>query len=390
MTHQIYYKNSNEMTFEAKVLECSLVKEGYKILLDQTAFFPGGGGQPHDEGTLNGLKVLKILEEGDNIYHIVQEPLEVGQTVKSVVDHRRRRDFMQQHSGEHIVSGIVSELYGYNNVGFSLGEDKMTADFDGILTDEQVAKIEYLANEAVYKNIPICGQAYTKQEVKEIPYRSKKEIEGIIRLVSIEGYDCCACCGVHVEYTGQIGLIKILSADKHRGGTRLTILCGERALKDYQIKHKHIDVLMSHLSLKPYEVVSGVERLLEERNQLKEQVGRLKTQVFQQKIKNIDKNKALCLLESEVTPFDLRIFVNVWMEESSAPCLLLVLDGNTYKYVLGGSKDQISQIAKVLHEQFNGKGGGKEIFQGTLIGEYEEILNVYESLTSCIEIKKEL
>lgn len=390
MTNQIYYKNSSETTFEAKVLECSLVKEGYKVLLEQTAFFPGGGGQPHDEGTLNGLKVLKVLEEEDNIYHIVQEPLEVGQTIKGIVDHIRRRDFMQQHSGEHIVSGIVSELYGYNNVGFSLGEDKMTADFDGILTDEQVAKIEELANEAIYKNIPICGQAYTQEEIKEITYRSKKEIEGMIRLVSIEGYDCCACCGVHVEYTGQIGMIKILSADKHRGGTRLTILCGDRALRDYQMKHKYIDTLISHLSLKPYEVVSGVERVIEERNQLKEQVGRLRTQVFREKIRNIDKNKPLCLLESEVTPFDLRMFVNVWMEESSVPCLLLVLDDSTYKYALGGSKDQITKIALALHEQFKGKGGGKEIFQGTLIGEYDDILNVYESLTSCIEIEKEL
>lgn len=390
MTNQIYYKNSSETTFEAKVLECSLVKEGYKVLLEQTAFFPGGGGQPHDEGTLNGLKVLKVLEEGDNIYHIVQEPLEVGQTIKGIVDHIRRRDFMQQHSGEHIVSGIVSELYGYSNVGFSLGEDKMTADFDGILTDEQVAKIEELANEAIYKNISICGQAYTQEEIKEITYRSKKEIEGMIRLVSIEGYDCCACCGVHVEYTGQIGMIKILSADKHRGGTRLTILCGDRALRDYQMKHKYIDTLMSHLSLKPYEVVSGVERVIEERNQLKEQVGRLRTQVFREKIRNIDKNKPLCLLESEVTPFDLRMFVNVWMEESSVPCLLLVLDDSTYKYALGGSKDQITKIAQALHEQFKGKGGGREIFQGTLIGEYDDILNVYESLTSCIEIEKEL
>ncbi|MEG0320356.1 MAG: hypothetical protein RR627_10725, partial [Niameybacter sp.] len=185
MTELIYYNNPEVTTFNARVLACDAVEGIYKILLDQTAFFPGGGGQPGDHGTLNGLEVLGFIEEEGAVYHQLRESLEVDQVVEGIVAWERRRDLMQQHSGEHIVSGLIHQLYGYNNVGFALGEDKMTADFDGVLSEGQVAQIEVLANEAIYKNIPITGKGYTQAEIEVAKYRSKKVLEGIIRLVDI-------------------------------------------------------------------------------------------------------------------------------------------------------------------------------------------------------------
>ncbi|MEF9958342.1 MAG: hypothetical protein RR776_00055 [Niameybacter sp.] len=372
MTELIYYNNPEVTTFNARVLACDAVEGIYKILLDQTAFFPGGGGQPGDHGTLNGLEVLGFIEEEGAVYHQLRESLEVDQVVEGIVAWERRRDLMQQHSGEHIVSGLIHQLYGYNNVGFALGEDKMTADFDGVLSEGQVAQIEVLANEAIYKNIPITGKGYTQAEIEVAKYRSKKVLEGIIRLVDIPGYDCCACCGVHVQATGAIGMIKIMSADKHRGGTRLTLLCGARARKDYEMKHTQITRLMGQLSTKPEEVVRGVERLVEEKESLKVQVGQLKAKVFETKLHQEDVHQPLCLLE-EGTPFDLRLFVNLWMERSEAPCLLLAFDGKGYKYALGQQGGQAGALAKQLHEVFNGKGGGKDIYQGALEGDFEAI-----------------
>ncbi|MDA3733094.1 alanyl-tRNA editing protein [Niameybacter massiliensis] len=381
MTHLIYYKKPYEMAFKAKVIKCIESEAGYCVLLDQTAFFPGGGGQPADQGILNGLPVVKLLEEEEHIYHIVGEPLEVGQEVEGIVDAKRRRDFMQQHSGEHIVSGLIHKLYGYNNVGFSLGEEKMTADFDGVLTKEQVEEVERLANEAVYQNIPIQGKGYTQQEIETIPYRSKKRLEGIIRLVDIEGYDCCACCGVHVETTGEIGVIKIITADKHRSGTRLTLLCGGRALKDYQLKNNQVYALMDKLSVKSEEVVEGVCRLVEEKEDLKQQVAKLKRQVFETKMAQVDLQEPLCTLE-EATPFELRLFASIWMERSTAPCLLLTCDEKGYKYALGGPSELVGGWAKTLNSQFKGKGGGREICQGTLEGSYEAIKEAYLKVIS--------
>ena len=184
----------------------SETKEGYEVVLDQTAFYPEGGGQPADEGELGKAKVSDVRIKEHVIYHIVDIPLEVGSYIEGKINFERRFDLMQQHSGEHIISGIINTKYGYNNVGFHLSKENMTADVDGELTNEQVLEIERLANEAIYRNIPVQVGIYTQEQVKDMTYRSKIELNEEVRVVEVPEYDRCACCGTHVKYTGEIGI----------------------------------------------------------------------------------------------------------------------------------------------------------------------------------------
>ena len=192
--------------------------DGYRIVLDRTAFFPEGGGQFGDIGWLNEVKVTDTREKDGIIFHETKEPLEEGSTVKGRLDFEVRFDRMQQHTGEHILSGLVHYLYGYDNVGFHLGEEITTLDFNGELTGEQVEDLELRANGAVFGNVPVQVLYPSKEQLQKVDYRSKIEIEGQIRIVSIPGYDICACCAPHVDRTGEIGLIRIVGCEKHRGG----------------------------------------------------------------------------------------------------------------------------------------------------------------------------
>ena len=227
------YLGEFEATVERSVCEGGM----YRVLLDQTAFFPEGGGQPADEGTLDGIFVTDVQEIDGEIWHTVEAPLEPGKTVVGKLDFEKRFSNMQNHCGEHIVSGIVHRIYGFNNVGFHMGSDVITVDFDGVLTEEQLYDVEQEANEAVLRNVPVTISYPSKEELETMDYRSKKEIEGQVRIVTIEGYDSCACCGTHVAKTGEIRLIKILSAQKNKGGVRVTMLSGEKAYADYCLKH---------------------------------------------------------------------------------------------------------------------------------------------------------
>ena len=263
MTKRLYYEDSFKKHFTATVLECQRAQNLYAIKLDQSAFFPGGGGQPEDYGTINGQVVYKLIEEGETLCHMVEHPFEIGQKVEGKINFSRRLDFMQQHSGEHILSGIIERLYGYSNVGFHLSEETVTADFDGILTENQIREIEKLANEAIREDQAVVCKVYTKEQLETKVFRSKKVFEHDVRVVSIGESDCCACCGVHVKRAGQIGLIKILSAQKHRGGMRLMLKCGLRALEDYENKLNQNREISRLLSVPIEEVTSGVRGLWE-------------------------------------------------------------------------------------------------------------------------------
>ena len=212
------YLGEFEATVERSVCEGGM----YRVLLDQTAFFPEGGGQPADEGTLDGIFVTDVQEIDGEIWHTVEAPLEPGKTVVGKLDFEKRFSNMQNHCGEHIVSG-------FNNVGFHMGSDVITVDFDGVLTEEQLYDVEQEANEAVLRNVPVTISYPSKEELETMDYRSKKEIEGQVRIVTIEGYDSCACCGTHVAKTGEIRLIKILSAQKYKEQLR-TQKSGKKSL----------------------------------------------------------------------------------------------------------------------------------------------------------------
>ena len=238
MTEKLFYQDSHRSTFTAIVQEVRPSGNGYEIILDRTAFFPEGGGQSSDTGSLGGVSVSDVQEIDGKIIHYTDGPLVEGTEVEGCIDWTERFSKMQQHTGEHIVSGLIHKIYGYHNVGFHLGTDSVTLDFNGVVPKEKLHEIEQLANEAVAKNLPVQVLYPTDEELSKISYRSKIEIEGQVRIVVIDGYDVCACCAPHVKQTGEIGLIKLVGMQNYKGGVRISMLCGFRALEDYYQKEK--------------------------------------------------------------------------------------------------------------------------------------------------------
>lgn len=279
-TVKLYEADAYLGEFTATVKKCISEAGIYKVELDQTAFYPEGGGQPADQGTLGDARVLDVQEVDGTIWHTVTQLLEPGTEVVGKLDFERRFSNMQNHSGEHIVSGIIAREYGYHNVGFHMGSEAVTVDFDGVLTKEQLFEIEQQANDAVLRNVPITASLPDREELAQMEYRSKKEIEGQVRLITVEGYDCCACCGTHVSSTGEIRLIKLLGVQNYKGGVRISMLCGEKAFRDYLIKHTNLVGIGQLLSVKPEEAGDAVVRLKEKNIELKKELKQLKKQLY--------------------------------------------------------------------------------------------------------------
>ena len=269
-TKRLYYEDVYIKEFRGTVTECRKTDKGYRILLDQSAFYPEGGGQPCDLGTLNDIRVTDVQEEEGELIHYTEEPLEAGTEVEGKIDWERRFDLMQQHSGEHMVSGLIHEAYGYNNVGFHMGSDVITIDFSGVLTWEQLEEIEEKVNRKIWENSPVRIFYPSEEELKTLPYRSKKELEGKIRLVEFPGADLCACCGTHVTHTGEIGAVKFLSVENFREGVRVSMISSGKRVMDYlktvNDQNRQISV---KLSAKQEETAQAVERLWEENYRLK-------------------------------------------------------------------------------------------------------------------------
>ena len=228
MVEKLFYKDAYLKTFTAQVLDCQKINTGYVIVLDKTAFYPEGGGQPGDFGVIGGAKVLDTHEKAGEVLHYTDIPLEPGTAVEGEINWKRRFDLMQQHSGEHIVSGLVHEKYGFENVGFHMGSDVITIDFSGVMTLEQLRGVELSANQKIWENSLVEIALYNSANLKNVAYRSKKPLEGDVRIVHFSGADTCACCGTHVARTGEIGCIRILSVQSLHEGVRVEMLSGER------------------------------------------------------------------------------------------------------------------------------------------------------------------
>ncbi|MBR5509159.1 MAG: hypothetical protein IKV59_03820 [Lachnospiraceae bacterium] len=375
-TEKLYYTDTHLKEFTATVISCEERKNGYQVVLDRTAFFPEGGGQFGDRGWLNDTEVFDTHEKNGIIYHYTKKPLEAGEMVNGRLDYEERFSRMQQHTGEHILSGIVHQLYGYDNVGFHLGADVTTLDFNGELTPEQVQDLETRANKAVFSNIPVQILYPTKDELKELTYRSKIEIEGQIRIVSIPGCDICACCAPHMDRTGEVGLIKILSCDRHRGGCRVTIVCGMRALSDYRVRQQSVTEVSVALSAKPDKIGDAVLHQKEQYTKLRDQLNRIQAVYLQQKLLEITPvDQYAVIFEEELDNIAARNFVNDAMERCMGICGVFTgTDEGGYRYILGSRSVDVREFAKKLNERFSGKGGGKpEMVQGSLVGEKTEI-----------------
>ena len=384
MTEKLFYEDSYIKEFQARVLSCRERNGGYQAVLTRTAFFPEGGGQSADTGFLytkegEEIRVTDVHEKDGVVYHHISQPVQEGTEVRGKLDFQERFSKMQQHTGEHILSGLVNRHFGYRNVGFHLGTQEVTMDYNGVLTEEDLRQIEYEANEAVAENIPVKVLYPSKEELKNIIYRSKIEIEGQIRIVQIPGYDSCACCAPHVKETGSVGLIKIVGAIHYKGGMRVSILCGFRALEDYRMKEKNVVKISNLLSAKQEDTARAVEHLGQELNRQKEKNKALQERYVALCLENIRKNadpeENIFLFEEELDPGARRDFVNKGMEMTRGLAGVFVgTDDSGYQYVLGSRRPDIQETGKKLNARFQGKGGGRPpMIQGSLKGNEQEI-----------------
>ena len=370
------YDDGHIKEFDATVVACIPCEKGYLLELDQTAFFPNGGGQLADEGTVDGVAVNDVNEENGRILHLVDSDFESGKTVHGVINWDLRFGRMQNHTGEHIVCGVTHSLFGYENTGFHMGTFGITADLSGPLTEEQVRNIEYLANKAVFDNVEITCFYPDESELENIQYRSKLDLTEDVRLVRIEGYDLCACCAPHVKRTGEVGIIKILSHQSHRGGTRLLLKCGFDALEDYCSRCASISAISASLCAKENEVAEAVERLKEEKAKLDyqiEQMNKEKTLKYIKRFKATDSN--VCVFTDDLDADGLRETVNAGKLLCNGIVGVFVISEEGYKYCLGSNTANLSAFAKEFNAALSGRGGGKpEMIQGSVKASKEEIL----------------
>ncbi len=383
MTEKLFYQDSHMRNFRAVVESCEKEGEEYEAVLNRTAFFPEGGGQYADTGVIDKVPVVDVKEREGVIFHRVKRPLAVGKQVEGFIDWEERFSKMQQHSGEHIVSGLVHSHFGYDNVGFHMGRDAITMDFNGILTKAQLKEIEKEANEAVVKNLEIQVLYPSKEELSQIAYRSKIEIEGQVRIVVVPGYDTCACCAPHVKRTGEIGLIKLTGLQNYKGGVRVSMLCGFRALADYEEKAESVKRLSVMLSAKENEVAEEVQRLKEELTAQKGKLARLEGKLLEQKVGELEKNQKLVVLfESDLAGNAPRELVNrILCKGTEIAAVFAGTPADGYRYVVGSKTLDVRPFAKRLNERFQGRGGGKpEMVQGSIsVGEERKIREEVES-----------
>ena len=366
-TRRLFDEDARLLDFEAEVLLCRESGEGWEIVLDQTAFFPEGGGQGGDRGTLDGVRVLDTQERDGLILHQTDAPLPEGIQVHGQVDAERRMDQTQQHSGEHILSGLICATFGCRNVGFHIGAEDVTVDFSRPLSDEELQQVEDAANACVWRNVPVRVWVPDPEELRQLAYRSKKELTGDVRIVSIPGADTCACCGTHVRSTGEVGLIKILSAIHYKGGMRLTIRCGARALRWVRQMHGEVRAVSHALSAKPHEIASAVSRLLQERDQLAYQLGAQAQKLFAVQAE-AEAGRPVRLVAAGGLPAPQLRKAAAQLAEGARLALVLIprAEGG-WSFALSGSGD-VRPAARQLCERFGGKGGGApDMVQGMLL-----------------------
>ena len=373
MTTRYYYKDAYQTTFEARVTGCCETEKGYEILLDGTAFYPEGGGQPCDLGVLKAadktvVNVTDVQEGGEVVRHFCDGPLAVGTKVQGEIDWHRRLTHMREHSGEHIISGIICKTHGYSNIGFHMGKDFVTIDFSGLLTEEQIREAERKANEKVMENVEILAQYPDAEALAVLDYRSKKELSGDIRIVTIPGADCCACCGTHVKRSGEIGPIKVIGSEHYKNGIRLNILIGEKALADYTQKSENTQKISGLLSVKPEHTADAVDKLLESVNALKLEYGALKMQLLEQKVDAVAAGeKSVVLFEKGLSPVDVRKLADKLQEKAEFSAVFCGDDSEGYKYVIISKSMDMAAFGKDFNRSLNGRGGGRNpMIQGSV------------------------
>lgn len=366
-TKKLYYDNPFLRRFAAVVTSCEEAKGGWAVTLDQTAFYPEGGGQSYDTGTLGGAQVREVREKDGVIVHLCDAPLAAGAAVEGAIDWARRFDHMQQHSGEHICSGLICARFHCDNVGFHMGADAVTIDFNADIPWEALLEIEAEANRYIYEDHPIDIRLCRGAALDAIDYRSKKPLAGDVRIVSFPGADCCACCGTHVASSGQVGLVKFLSVQKFRAGVRIELLCGGRALRYLSACWEQDVRVAQALSVKPAASFAAVERLLGELSALKLRCAQLEEAAFAQIAAQYEGKGDVLLFEDEMNGDSVRRLCDAVANACGGRCAVFAGAGNTWKYAISQADGDLRALTKALNAALCGRGGGKPNFvQGSV------------------------
>lgn len=377
MTEKLYDKNAYLQEFTASVVSCKKCDNGFKVLLDKTAFFPEEGGQKCDTGTIGTAKVTSVVINGEDIIHYTDT--EVSGEVVCTLDFEPRLDKMRQHTGEHILSGVIHRLFGYDNVGFHLSDDDVTCDFNGPLSTEQLVLAQTEANKAVLQNRAVKGYYPDRETLATLDYRSKSGIEGNVRIVEIDGIDLCACCAPHVSYTGEVGLIKITEASSYKGGMRLHMACGLRALTDYQTKSDNLSFIAKTLSSTQNNAAEFFKRYVNDTNILKQNLSAAKRELIMLKAQSVQPSDRLVIFEDDLDMNGLRQYVNNLKDKYDTLCAVFSKSDNGYSFTASSDKINMRELAKQLSTSFTARcGGSEQMIQGTVMASRQELENFFK------------
>ena len=361
-TRKLYYGNSHLREFDAEVLSCTETEGGFEIVLDATAFYPEGGGQACDLGTLEAARVLDVRERGEAIVHLCDR--EVCGEAHGCIDWARRFDLMQQHSGEHMVSGVIHRRYGYHNVGFHMGSEVITIDFDGVIPPEDLPSIEAEVNTGIWADLPVRCWYPEPEVLPTVGYRTKRELPWPVRIVEVPGFDKCACCGTHVQRTGEIGLVKLFTSIPCRGGSRMEMACGRRAVELLTQAYDQNRQVSQAFSAKIGETGAAARRMNEMLEQEKFRFGQLQKKLFAALAEGYAGRGNVLHFEENLDSVQIRELADAIAARCGGRAAVFSgSDGNGYGFAMVTREGDLRPFGKAMTGSLNGRGGGKPIFQ---------------------------
>lgn len=382
-TERLYYKDSYIKEFEAKAISCEKRDGFYAVILDKTAFFPEGGGQKSDTGFIGETVIFDVQEENGEIIHKSKEEVKINETYSCKIDWKKRFLRMQNHTGEHIISGIVNRKYGYDNVGFHLDDEYVTFDFNGELTREQIDEIEDEANDIIYKNIKVNTYFPDEKELTTLEYRSKLELTENVRIVIIDGVDICACCAPHVSSTAEVGIIKLLDFMKHRGGVRIVMKAGKLALLDYRDKYKNALGISNLLSVKQQDIFTATEKFYNDLSEERRKFYEYRLSVAERDKENLcEINGSLILVTNGYDSDMMREVVNFATEKTEKyGAVFSGNDSDGYSFVVASKSQDMNILRNELNSKLNGRGGGRDgMIQGKATTTKQQIFDFFKEV----------
>ncbi|RKD27930.1 alanyl-tRNA synthetase [Caminicella sporogenes DSM 14501] len=371
MSKKLFYKNPYIKEFTANINHIIEKKEEFHVELNQTAFFPEGGGQPSDKGYIDDIPVSHVYEKDNKIYHVLNRLPSKLENVKCIIDWQTRFDHMQQHLGQHILSSAFEKLHDVQTIGFHLGSEYVTIDIDKQLSKNDIKKVEYFANQIVFNDLPVSAIYPSNDELNKLPLRKKPSVTENIRIVKIDDFDFSPCCGTHPNRTGEVGLIKIRKFENYKGGLRIEFVCGNRALKDYYLKNEITNTISSLLSVKDIEIIEAANKIIEENTKLKKELKDIKEKLlnfeavdFYKKSSIINDIRIIKYIFEKRNFNEVKTLSNILSNNPKTIVLFGISNTDKAQLIYSRSKDldkiNISEILKSSLNLIDGKGGGSQ------------------------------